>query len=67
MAYTQQQLDALRAAYARGVLEVRYAGQSVRYHSREDMRAIIAEMEAELSPGTAPPMRTVARYNSNLS
>lgn len=66
MAYTQQQLDALRAAYARGALEVRYQDRAVRYQSREAMRAIIAEMEAELSPSTSPPMRTVGRYNGNL-
>lgn len=66
MAYTQAQLDALRAAYASGLLEVDYGGRRVRYQSRDAMRAIIAEIEAALSPSTATPARTVGVFSSGL-
>lgn len=66
MAYSQGQLDAIKAAYATGVLSVEYAGRRTQYQSREDMRAIIAEMEAEISPTTAVPARTVAKFDSGL-
>lgn len=49
-AYTQAQLDALRAAAASGVLTVRYAdGKSVTYQSLSDIRALIKTMEIQLA------------------
>jgi hypothetical protein len=66
MAYTQAQLDGLKAAYASGVLSVEYAGRRTQFQSREDMRAIIAEIEAALTPSAAVPLRTVAGFNPNL-
>lgn len=66
MAYTQTQLDGLKAAYASGVLSVEYAGRRTTFQSRADMRAIIAEIEDALSPSTVVPSRTVAGFNPNL-
>lgn len=48
-AYTQAQLDAIRRAYASGVTRVTHDGMTTEYRSREDMRRIIAEIEAELA------------------
>lgn len=48
--YTQAQLDALRAAYAQGVLTYEYDGKRVTYRSRDEMKAIIEEMKASLKP-----------------
>ncbi len=49
MAFTQAQLTALEEAYASGALEVRdSSGRTVRYESREAMRARIDELRAEL-------------------
>lgn len=49
MSYTTDQLDALRAAYARGVLEaVLPDGSRIRYRSTEEMERIIVKLETEL-------------------
>lgn len=62
--YTQAQLDALRAAYASGVLTVDYNGRRVTYHSRAEMAQIIATIEADLSPATTPRRASVVEYDS---
>lgn len=49
MSYTQTQLDALKDAYARGVLvAVLPDGSRVEYRSVADMERIIAKIETEL-------------------
>jgi len=49
MTYTQDQLDALRDAYARGVLiAVLPDGSRVEYRSVADMERIMIRMETEL-------------------
>ena len=48
--YTQGQLDALRAAVARGVKTVSYDGNSVTYQSVDDMLKLIATIERSLNP-----------------
>lgn len=50
MAFTQAQLDALRAAYAAGVQTVKHGDNSVTYASMADLRAAIREIEAQLAP-----------------
>ncbi|MBO6759284.1 MAG: hypothetical protein JJ902_23375 [Roseibium sp.] len=57
MAYTQDQLDRLEAAIARGVRTVSYNGESVTYESLKDMRALRNEMRAEL--GATVSMRAL--------
>lgn len=52
MAYTQTQLDALRNAAARGVLEVEYDGQRVKYQSLQQILRMISIIERSLSGAT---------------
>ena len=52
MAWTQAEIDALKTAYAKGVLRVRYLGQETQFGSGEDMLARIAMMERELNTST---------------
>ena len=64
MAWTQTDLDALRAAYAAGVLSVSVSGRTVTYASGEDLARRIREIEAEISPpatGSRPAVRSI-RY-----
>lgn len=57
MAYSQAQLDALKAAYAEGVLVVTYDGRSVTYRSRAEMRAIISDIQAEVNASSGTPKK----------
>lgn len=52
--YTQQQLQNLKDAYARGVLEIREADSWVKYNNLSEIRQAIQTMEAELKNGSAP-------------
>lgn len=49
MAWTQTDIDALEAAMAKGVLEVEYQNQRVRYRSLAEMRQILADMRASIA------------------
>ncbi len=48
MAWTVEDLQALKDAYATGALSVRWGDKSVTYDSRESMRARIDDLEREL-------------------
>ena len=48
MAYTVDQLDALKDALASGALVVKYADKEVTYRSTEQMLLIMGVMETEL-------------------
>ncbi len=50
--YTQTQVDALRAAIARGVREVEYDNQRVRYGSLQEMQTQLNVMERDISGQT---------------
>lgn len=50
-------LETLKAAYRSGGRTISYEGKSVTYGSAEEMRAVIAAIEAEL--GISPPVRTI--------
>ena len=65
MAYTQTELDALRAAYAKGVQEVQYDGQRVRYATGAEMRARIREIEAALGLGSRAIKTATPGYSRN--
>lgn len=56
MAYTVQQLEALKAAFASGALRVTYDGRTVEYRSLDDLARAIGTVEAALAAaaGTAP-------------
>lgn len=62
MAFTQTQIDALKAAIASGVLTVRHGETSTTYRSLAEMKAVLAMMETEVSP-TAKPRRTAAQFS----
>lgn len=47
--FTQAQLDAIKRAYASGVTEVSYNGNTTKYRSLNEMRQIIATIEADLA------------------
>ena len=49
MAYTQQQVDALREAIAEGVTTLSSDGRTVTYRSLAEMRSLLQEMEASLA------------------
>jgi hypothetical protein len=44
----QTQLDAIRAAYYQGVMEISYKGRTVKYRSLAEMKRIIDELERSL-------------------
>lgn len=45
---TQADLDALKAAYNQGVIEVTSKGRTVKYRSLAEMQTIISRMERDL-------------------
>lgn len=49
MAWTQTQIDALRAAIASGKRTVTYGDKSVTYQSLEEMIALLRLMESEVA------------------
>ena len=49
MAWTQSDIDALKAALARGVKVVQMGSERVEYASTADMKSVLAMMEAEVS------------------
>lgn len=48
MAFTQSQLDALKAAYASGTTRVTYEGKTIEYRSLAEMEKVMAKIEAEV-------------------
>ncbi len=64
MAFTSTELDALKRAYASGVLEVEYDGRKTRYDSGAALLARIRVIEAEIAAATAGRSRPVAGYAS---
>lgn len=62
MAWTQSDIDALKAAMAQGVKRVRYTSGEVEYQSLADMEKLLARMEREANPEGVAPKRTVAKY-----
>ena len=52
MAWTQAHVTTLQAAVASGVLTVSYNGRSTTYQSLSEMRALLADMERQVSATT---------------
>ncbi len=52
MAWTQSEIDALKAAIASGTKSVSVNGRTVTYHSLAEMRQALRDMEAEVNPQT---------------
>jgi hypothetical protein len=49
MAWSQSDIDALKAAMAKGVKKVRYTSGEVEYQSVADMITLLREMEREVN------------------
>jgi hypothetical protein len=62
MAYTQAQLDDLRAAIAEGVTSVSANGRTVSYRSLDDMRRLERVMADQLEASTRSPLRILASF-----
>jgi len=60
MAWTQTELDALKAAYASGTLRVSYDGRTVQYGTEDDLIRRIRVIEREISP---KPSRSFAAFS----
>lgn len=50
MAWTTEQIEALREAVAAGITSVSHSGKTVTYASLAEMRDLLAEMERETNP-----------------
>lgn len=60
MAWTVQERDTLKKAIASGVLSVRFADRTIQYQSLDQMRALLAEMNASLAAQTGRPTFALA-------
>jgi hypothetical protein len=67
MAYSQGDIDALKAAIASGALRVKFGSgpdsREVEYRSLSDMNATLATMLAEVSPTAARPRVSVIQHS----
>ena len=63
MAWTQTDINKLKAAMAGGIRRVQYTSGSVEYQSVAEMEKVLKRMEQEVS-GVQPTRRTVARFQS---
>ncbi|PSJ55769.1 phage head-tail joining protein [Pseudaminobacter soli (ex Li et al. 2025)] len=64
MAYSQAQIDALKAAMASGVLTVRHGETTTTFRSLAEMQKQLADMEADVSASPTRPRRTVAGFSN---
>ena len=62
---TENELSALRRAYASGTLRVSYDGKSLEYGSADDLLARIRRLEADLADaaGRPKPRRSFASFS----
>lgn len=67
MAYTQDDIDALKAALASGARRVKFGSgpdsREVEYFDREKMVAQLDDMIKEVSPSTAAPRVSYIRHS----
>jgi uncharacterized FlgJ-related protein len=54
MAWTQTEIDSLKASIAQGVLTVKFANREVTYRSLREMRETLAMMQADVASTTRP-------------
>lgn len=69
MAYSQEQIDALRAAIATGVRRVNYNGRDVQYATTDEMLKVLAIMEGEVAQDAGIPLtkRSFARFSKGYT
>lgn len=60
---TQAERDALASAIKSGTSMVAYSDKTVKYASVDDMRKILAEMDAYLAGASAPPRHSRASFS----
>ena len=67
MAWTQADIDALRASITQGggVVTIQFSNRSVTFASLKERRDLLAEMERVVNAGTAPGYR-LAAHNKGL-
>jgi hypothetical protein len=68
--YTQEQLQSLRAALARGEKRVTFADKTVEYRTVDELKAAIADVEKALrqdavATGALPPVTRQIRVNTS--
>jgi hypothetical protein len=67
MAYTQDDIDALKAALASGARRVKFGSgpdsREVEYFTRAEMMAQLEDMTKEVSPATAVPRVSYVRHS----
>lgn len=57
MAWTQTDIDTLKAAIGSGILQVAYADRTITYKSNEQQLQALALMEREVNADTSQPYR----------
>jgi hypothetical protein len=62
MSYSQADIDALKAAIAKGVTEVRVGEESIKFDSLPAMLARLRIMEREVAGVAAPALQTYPRF-----
>jgi hypothetical protein len=65
MAWTQADVDALKAAIATGARSVRYGDKTVEYRSLDEMRQVLRDMQDEVSPATAGARCSYATFSKD--
>lgn len=64
MAWTQADIDTLKAAIASGILSVQYTDKLIRYQSTSDMLKALAAMEGEVAGATTSGRSTFAGFQN---
>jgi hypothetical protein len=62
MAWTQSDVDALKAALALGATRVRFADRDVTYRSLAEMKAILRDMEEEVAVANGTTRPRIRQY-----
>ncbi len=65
MAYTEQQLQALRDALANGVRRVRFGDREIEYRTVDELQAAIRAAEVELARESGGPIVRQIRISTN--
>jgi hypothetical protein len=64
MAFTQEQLDALRGALANGVRRVRFSDREIEYRTIDELNAAIAAAEADIAKASGTPIARHIRIST---
>ena len=64
--YTLAQYNALKDAYAQGVLRVKYTDKEIVYRSKAEMKEILDEMEVDLGIKDKSGFRLYAKHSKGL-